>query len=30
MTTSTAQHPDLDWSQVRETVRMMNLADCVG
>ncbi|NOQ93278.1 MAG: hypothetical protein GQ547_01445 [Methylophaga sp.] len=26
MTTSTAQHPDLDWSQVRETVRMMNLA----
>ncbi len=26
MTTSSAQNPDLDWSQVRETVRMMNLA----
>jgi len=26
MTTSSAQKPDLDWSQVRETVRMMNLA----
>ena len=26
MTTSNAQKPDLDWSQVRETVRMMNLA----
>lgn len=26
MTTSTSQHPDLDWSQVRETIRMMNLA----
>jgi len=26
MTTSNAQNPDLDWSQVRETVRMMNLA----
>jgi len=26
MTISTAQNPDLDWSQVRETVRMMNLA----
>jgi hypothetical protein len=25
-TTSSAQKPDLDWSQVRETVRMMNLA----
>lgn len=24
--TSSAQKPDLDWSQVRETVRMMNLA----
>ncbi|PHS32374.1 MAG: hypothetical protein COA95_03555 [Methylophaga sp.] len=26
MTISNAQNPDLDWSQVRETVRMMNLA----
>ena len=26
MTTSNATKPDLDWSQVRETVRMMNLA----
>jgi len=26
MTTSNAQNPDLDWSHVRETVRMMNLA----
>jgi hypothetical protein len=26
MTVSKAQNPDLDWSQVRETVRMMNLA----
>jgi len=26
MTSSNAQNPDLDWSQVRETVRMMNLA----
>jgi hypothetical protein len=26
MTASSAQKPDLDWSQVRETVRMMNLA----
>lgn len=26
MTTSYSQKPDLDWSQVRETVRMMNLA----
>jgi len=26
MTTSHAHKPDLDWSQVRETVRMMNLA----
>ncbi len=26
MTASTSQHPDLDWSQVRETIRMMNLA----
>jgi hypothetical protein len=26
MTISNAQKPDLDWSQVRETVRMMNLA----
>jgi hypothetical protein len=24
--TSTSQNPDLDWSQVRETIRMMNLA----
>ena len=26
MTKSTAQQPDLDWSQVQETIRMMNLA----
>lgn len=26
MTTSHSHNPDLDWSQVRETVRMMNLA----
>ncbi len=26
MTTSQSQKPDLDWSQVQETVRMMNLA----
>lgn len=26
MTTSSSQSPDLDWSQVRETIRMMNLA----
>lgn len=26
MTTSTSERPDLDWSQVRETVRMLNLA----
>ena len=26
MTGSTSQQPDLDWSQVRETIRMMNLA----
>ncbi|MDQ7073389.1 MAG: hypothetical protein Q9N32_08015 [Gammaproteobacteria bacterium] len=26
MTASSANKPDLDWSQVRETVRMMNLA----
>ncbi|NQY26807.1 MAG: hypothetical protein HRT92_06470 [Piscirickettsiaceae bacterium] len=26
MTKSTTQHPDLDWSQVQETIRMMNLA----
>jgi hypothetical protein len=26
LTPSTADHPDLDWSQVRETVRMLNLA----
>jgi hypothetical protein len=26
MTQSTSQNPDLDWSQVRETVRMLNLA----
>jgi len=26
MTTSTSNKPDLDWSQVRETVRMLNLA----
>lgn len=26
MTSSSAQNPDLDWSQVRETVRMLNLA----
>ncbi len=26
MKNSTADNPDLDWSQVRETVRMMNLA----
>ena len=26
MTISNANNPDLDWSQVRETVRMMNLA----
>jgi len=26
MTISSSQKPDLDWSQVRETVRMMNLA----
>jgi len=26
MKTSRAQKPDLDWSQVRETIRMMNLA----
>lgn len=26
MTASTSQNPDLDWSQVRETIRMMNLA----
>ncbi|MBE0439864.1 MAG: hypothetical protein IBX57_08955 [Gammaproteobacteria bacterium] len=26
MTTSTSKSPDLDWSQVRETIRMMNLA----
>ena len=25
-TASTSQNPDLDWSQVRETIRMMNLA----
>ena len=26
MTKSTSQQPDLDWSQVQETIRMMNLA----
>ncbi len=26
MTKSTSQKPDLDWSQVQETIRMMNLA----
>ncbi len=26
MTISSAQNPDLDWSQGRETVRMVNLA----
>jgi len=26
MKASTAEQPDLDWSQVRETIRMMNLA----
>ncbi|MBL4638769.1 MAG: hypothetical protein JKY76_05345 [Proteobacteria bacterium] len=26
MTKSTSKNPDLDWSQVRETVRMLNLA----
>jgi uncharacterized coiled-coil protein SlyX len=26
MTSSSSQSPDLDWSQVRETIRMMNLA----
>ncbi|MDF1589273.1 MAG: hypothetical protein P1P93_09005 [Gammaproteobacteria bacterium] len=26
ITGSNSQHPDLDWSQVRETIRMMNLA----
>ena len=24
---STAARPDLDWSQVRETIQMLNLAD---